>query len=136
MSLELPYPVKVVNPIALDHYYSDDGTPYVSIAAANTAIPSGIRYLGLTCNINGAEYWYKSGLTDPDLIVKPTDLYHEHDQQTPSASWSVTHNLGKYPSVMIIDSVNNHVEGDIEYTSANTLTITFSSTFSGKAYMN
>ncbi|MHA1198085.1 MAG: hypothetical protein ACTSQF_01825 [Candidatus Heimdallarchaeaceae archaeon] len=136
MSLEIPYGVKVINPKPLNHYYDNDGTPYTTVSAANSAIPIGVRYYGLTCNVNTIEYWYKDGLTDPDLVVKPLDLFYQHNQQVPSSSWSVTHNLGKYPSVTVIDSVDNEVIGDMEYTDANNLVINFTSTFSGKAYMN
>lgn len=70
MSLQLPYSIKVLNPIALDYYYSDEGTPYASVAAANTACPSAIRYIGLTVIVGTVEYWYQGGITDPDLVVK------------------------------------------------------------------
>jgi hypothetical protein len=54
----------------------------------------------------------------------------------PSATWQVTHNLGKKPSVVVVDTTENTVVGDIQYTSLNTLTITFVDSFSGKAYLN
>lgn len=48
--------------------------PYESIEAANAAIPRGRRALGRTVAIledNGvAEYWYKSGIEDVDLVLK------------------------------------------------------------------
>lgn len=59
-----------------------------------------------------------------------------HTQGTPAAVWSVTHNLGKRPSVTIVDTAENVVYGDIKYINNNTITLTFSSAFSGKAYFN
>lgn len=57
-------------------------------------------------------------------------------QSVAAETWSITHNLGKYPSVTVVDSGGNVVIGDVEYTSVNALTCTFSAPFSGKAYLN
>lgn len=59
-----------------------------------------------------------------------------YQQPSPSASWVITHNLGNFPSVTVIDSSGNKVFGDISYTDANTLTLTFSAAFTGTAYLN
>lgn len=48
----------------------------------------------------------------------------------------VTHNLGKYPSIVIFDSANDEVEGHVEHNSVNQLTVTFSSSFSGRVVCN
>lgn len=64
------------------------------------------------------------------------DLTYIHDQQTAASVWTVTHNLGKYPSVTVVDSGGNVAVGDIAYTDNNSLTITFSAAFAGKAYIN
>jgi hypothetical protein len=70
-----------------------------------------------------------------NVNVSYTDTY-VHVQGSPSSSWSVTHNMNKYPSVTVIDSANNEVEGEVTYNSLNSVTITFSGTFSGTAYFN
>ena len=44
--------------------------------------------------------------------------------------------MNKYPSVTVVDSGDNVVEGEVIYNSLNTLTINFSGGFSGKAYIN
>jgi hypothetical protein len=54
----------------------------------------------------------------------------------PSAVWVITHNLGKKPVAVVVDSTENVVIGDLQYNSLNTLTITFVDPFSGKAYLN
>lgn len=59
-----------------------------------------------------------------------------YTQSGATASWSITHNLNKYPSVTVVDSGNNIVIGDITYNDLNTLTINFTASFSGKAYLN
>jgi hypothetical protein len=50
--------------------------------------------------------------------------------------WTITHNLGSYPSVTVVDSGNTVVIGEVDYTNANILTITFSAAFSGCAFLN
>lgn len=59
-----------------------------------------------------------------------------HNQNVPSAVWNITHNLGSYPSVTVIDSAGTTVVGDVLYVSANAITITFSGSFSGQAFLN
>lgn len=59
-----------------------------------------------------------------------------HDQAVPAATWIVTHNLNRYPSVTVVDSANTEVEGEVIYTSANVITLNFGSAFGGKAYLN
>lgn len=58
-------------------------------------------------------------------------------QSSASATWNITHNLDKFPSVTVIEDTDNDVVfGDIFYTDSNNLTITFSAAFSGKAFLN
>jgi hypothetical protein len=64
------------------------------------------------------------------------DKHFTFTQSEASATWSITHSLGKFPSVSVVDSGNTIVYGDIDYTSKNALTITFSAAFGGKAYLN
>lgn len=64
------------------------------------------------------------------------DKEFTYTQNVASDTWNVTHNLGKRPSVTVVDSGDSVVIGDISYTNSNELTITFSSAFSGKAYLN
>lgn len=68
-------------------------------------------------------------------INQPAVAYH-HTQGISSAVWNITHNLGWYPNVTVQDSGNSIVEGEITYTSSNTLTVTFSGAFRGDAYLS
>jgi hypothetical protein len=68
--------------------------------------------------------------------AKVTDARYTFTQAVPSASWSVTHGLDKFPSVDVVDTSGNVVEGDIQYIDSNNVTITFSASFAGKAYFN
>lgn len=64
------------------------------------------------------------------------NITYTHVQSSPSDTWNVTHNLGKFPSVSTVDSSNNKVIGDVEYIDTNSLVIRFCSVFSGKSYIN
>jgi hypothetical protein len=64
------------------------------------------------------------------------DKNYVHNQVVASNTWSVSHDLNKYPSVTIVDSGENVVIGDVQYIDLNNIKITFTSSFSGKAYFN
>jgi hypothetical protein len=64
------------------------------------------------------------------------DLYYHHQQASPSAEWTITHNLGKFPSVMVVDSAGTVVDGAVEYLDGNSLKVYFASAFGGDAYLN
>lgn len=64
------------------------------------------------------------------------DLNYTHDQAIASAVWTITHNLGKNPSVTVVTSAGDEVEGTTHYIDSNTLEVTFSAPFGGKAYLN
>lgn len=49
---------------------------------------------------------------------------------------TVNHNLGKYPAVTVIDSSGNICIGNVDNLSKNTLTISFSSAFTGSVICN
>jgi len=65
-----------------------------------------------------------------------TDKNFVFTQGAPSSTWNVSHGLDKFPSVSVVDSANNEVEGDVHFIDVNNLTIIFSSSFAGKAYLN
>lgn len=57
-------------------------------------------------------------------------------QSSAAATWTINHNLQKYPSITVVDSSGNVVVGFETYTNNNQITITFSAPFSGSAYLN
>lgn len=59
-----------------------------------------------------------------------------HAQRSASSEWIIRHNLGKYPSVTVVDSAGSVVYGDVVYDNDRQLTVRFTSAFSGKAYLN
>ena len=66
----------------------------------------------------------------PDLVS------YAHVQSSSSNSWTIPHNLNFYPNVTVYNSFGDMVEGSVTHTNATSLTITFSSAISGKAYLS
>lgn len=64
------------------------------------------------------------------------DKSFSFEQPMSSTIWTINHNLGKNPSVTIIDYSGNNLNGLIEYIDLNNLTITFSPAASGNVYLN
>ena len=58
------------------------------------------------------------------------------EQQAPSKSWEVIHNLQGYPTVTVIDNNGYVVYGDINYVSIHKIRVDFTSAFSGKVILN
>jgi hypothetical protein len=78
-----------------------------------------------------------------DLTEGTTNKYftlarvsYTHTQGSASNSWTITHGLGFYPNVTVVDSAGTIYEGEIAYTNTNSLTVSFSAAFSGKAYLS
>jgi len=59
-----------------------------------------------------------------------------HNQASASTTWSITHNMKFFPNVSIVDTALTKVIGEVVYTSENALTVTFSQSFAGKAYLS
>jgi len=68
-------------------------------------------------------------------LVYPRASRHVHTQGTASSTWTINHDLGGYPSVMVVDSAKTVVFGEISYTSTSQVVVNFSSAFSGYAYL-
>lgn len=69
-------------------------------------------------------------------FVLPVGGNYTHNQITSSSTWTITHNLGFFPAVSVVDSGGNYVVGDVTYVSQNVVTVSFSSSFGGKAYLS
>lgn len=57
-------------PKPTDSRYSNNLTSWLDVAEVNANTDPAVRYIGLSANINGIEYWYQNGITDSDLVVK------------------------------------------------------------------
>lgn len=90
---------------------------------------------GETLTLESANSGLAIAVSDNKLTFT-AKLGYVFTQSTPAAVWTINHDLGKYPSVSIVDSANDEVIGEVNYTSTSQVVITFSAAFSGKAFLN
>ena len=64
------------------------------------------------------------------------DKKYEHEQSSAASTWTIDHNLNKKPAVSVVDSLDNVIICEVEYTSLNQVVLRFDTTYSGKAYFN
>jgi hypothetical protein len=70
MAINLSDNIHASAPKPVESKYLNITLPYTTCAQVNTCIPAGERYTGLTVNILGTEYWYKTGVADACLVNK------------------------------------------------------------------
>jgi len=93
----------------------------------NSKVGNALKLVRVNASETDHEY------VDPGTLGN--DLNYTHVQSS-SALWTIPHNLGKIPSVTVIDGSGNRVHGDVNYVDLNNLTITFNTAFAGTAYLN
>ena len=126
------------------HYsqYGKGGWREVATVEERNTIPEKRRSIGMAVYVveNGKIYILKDGLTNDcweEFKGSGTgDLSYTFEQRIADNSWVITHNLGKNPSVTVVDSSGNVVEGAVEYLNSNKVLVTFKAPFKGTAYLN
>jgi hypothetical protein len=93
-----------------------------------------IRSLGVTGDQNSKTITLTA--QDGSTVVGSYNDSFVYMQSLPAAIWTVNHNLNKYPSVHIVDTNNNEVIADIQYTTVNQVVVSFSEPFSGNAFFS
>jgi hypothetical protein len=80
----------------------------------------------------------EDGITTAEVgdLAQIADKNYIHAQNSALVLWTVTHNLGKYPSVRIKDATGHSMVGDIIDISTNELTIEFTEPQTGVAIIN
>lgn len=64
----------------------------------------------------------------------PPDAYrYTHYQAVPAAVWTIAHGLGGRPAVTVTDSTGRKVEPDVTYPDDDTVIVTASGAFAGRA---
>ena len=87
------------------------------------------QYEHILCLANNTTDWYI-------LKSSSTKIHFTHTQTLASNIWSITHDLGNFPSVTVVDSAGSVVTGDVLYIDDQHISVIFSAEFSGKAYLN
>jgi hypothetical protein len=57
-------------------------------------------------------------------------------QNIPLTTWTIPHNLDRFPSVTVTDGQGRQVEPDITYVSSDIVQVTHGIPFAGVAYLN
>lgn len=85
---------------------------------------------------NGSQTVYNvdSFATTTELDEK-TDTFI-FDMAVATSTWRIVHNLDKFPSVTVVDSSGNFIEGSVQYINNNIIEIIFNAAFTGTAYLN
>ena len=106
---------------------SDDEYIYVDLEGTNSGIEEAPEDGELYLRKNGA--WEKF---NPSANIST----YIHEQVSPNSTWNIEHNLGKYPSITIVDSANNMVMANVQYIDSNNVRLSFVNDSIGKAYLN
>lgn len=85
---------------------------------------------------DGSTDWDSLPYTGINLDELLPYVSYTHNQISASNTWTITHGLGFYPAVTVFDSSTQEVEGAITHTNTNTVTIQFSASISGTAYLS
>ena len=92
-------------------------------------------FIGSNGNLDSEKYYgliiYPGGSAEAE-----GDKNFVFTQASASATWTVQHNLNKFPSCTMVLSTGQQGYGDVTFIDENNLTITFSGAVSGKAYIN
>lgn len=76
--------------------------------------------------------WPGSAFYSPSV---PVTQRYVHTQSSASSTWTITHALGGRPSVTVVDSAGTVVIGEVGYNSNTTVVVSFTTPFSGFAYL-
>ena len=75
------------------------------------------------------------GPQGPPGVFVSSDIFYVHTQGSPSATWTINHNLNGNPTAVVLDSAGTQCEGTFSYPTLNRMVITFTAAFSGTAYV-
>ena len=135
--------------IDIDHYYTLvnfylelGATEVNSVDTSDTTFIDMTPTTPTTGNVEITASLSATGTPDNTKFLRGDNVWaranetYTFAQASASATWTVQHNLDKFPSVTMVLSTGQKGYGDIVYIDENNLTITFASAESGKAYMN
>lgn len=70
------------------------------------------------------------------VSLRQADLGYVHNQVASSVTWTINHNLEFIPNITVVDTFGTVIEGSYDYPNATTVVLTFSSPFSGRAFLS
>ena len=108
--------------------YIETGT-----AEIDEAVQQGLEQIGI--QVDCAENYADSAQQSAEMAYQYRTTYI-YEQGIAADTWTINHNLNKYPSVTVVDSAENEIIASVKYQDANTCIIEMSLPFKGKAYLN
>jgi len=93
--------------------------------SSSTSAPVSVKAVSNSTTISVAGF--SAALVDKNYV---------HQQSSASATWTITHNLNKRPSVSVVDSAGTQIICEVRYDSDNQVTLTFDDSTAGEAYLN
>ena len=93
-------------------------------------IPIRVEYNGIENDLIKVE------VDNVNATIEAKSKTYVFEQGIAAATWTIVHNLNKYPSVTVIDSSGDQVFANLNYVDENELVLDFGAEFSGKAYLN
>jgi hypothetical protein len=72
-------------------------------------------------------------IVDDTISVDNSYIY---EQGVAASTWTINHNLGRNPTVVVIDTAGNVVEPAVQYVDLNTCIVSMNYAFKGTAYLN
>lgn len=131
----------IVFDTTLDSFFVWDGNQWLQVSLSSTQITQittayNRSVVGVDVTSSDVARTVSILRQDGSTVSDVFQYAYIHTQSAPASVWNIAHNLGKYPSVTIVDTANSEVEGDVEYVDSNNITLRFTASFSGKAYIN
>jgi len=112
--------------------------PYTIVNPGNLATGQPAHIEDVLSNLQAIQLILNGGIdtTNIDQIALNDVATLVYTQSTPATSWAIIHNLGKFPSVDVVDSGGTILIPDVIYVDGNNITVNFVNATSGKAYLN
>ena len=114
-------------PVSIPADYGTIGNIYIDVATGD--------FYGPKTSAGWPDTPFFTALTQLNVDVLTNNERFIHVQGAASSTWAITHALGGRPSVTIVDSAGTVVHGEVVYNSNTSITVLFSTPFSGYAYL-
>jgi len=86
------------------------------------------NYISITTPINNQ--------VNIEALTADANFIYSGNQSIASTTWTIVHNLNKYPSVTVVDTATQTIYGRVDYPLQNKVVITFANPIKGLAFLN